>query len=217
MRLQVDKSRMERCWTGFCLHLMLVAACAVGLSSCKCDSEGNSSNATSSSDPGDDFNESYARSHPPYQTSLRRIGAANGGVWTGRVEDARIIMKLPSVEEASPPEAYGYTGYVAVLRKNKPPRVFALFKFSVDSSRETFGMYLDSKWKGSGRLSIDVAGTIQGDTLRVAWMLGNEQGIIPSDVVLQRETGSLDEDEKRLRKRLEDTAKLSRQEIAAGR
>ena len=208
MRWQVNQSLIERSWMGSLLHLMLLAACAVGLSSCKCDSEGNSSNATSSSDPGDDFNENYARSHPPYQTSLRRIGAANGGVWTGRVEDARIIMKLPSVEEASPPEAYGYTGYLAVLRKNKPPRVFALFKFRVAASGESFGIFLISKWEGSGRLTIDAAGKIQGDTLRFTWMLGNEQGIIPSDVELQRETKSIDENEKRLRKRLEDTAKL---------
>ena len=175
------------------------AAALIGFANCAEDVRPEAAGAQASAGRRDAVDED----HPPFETCLRRLEATEGAVWIGRDKNARILMELPGADELrSDPKT---VGYVAVLRGDESPQVFAILDFAVDPQGTDLGMSL-APASGSGR-SIRVSGAVHGNALRFTWMLGNDDGVFPKDLELRRESGPIDEEEVRLRNRLKQIAR----------
>jgi len=174
---------------------------------CSCDSASDLSQQT-------DVEQVSDADRLPRSAYLQRLGVAEGGIWVGRVDGARVILRISGDEDACVVVEYGsdendvhecvyYLDYLAVLLDNEHPRarVFSLTDVSVESDG-FFVLDLTSLWKEASRRRVTVDGTVDDGVLRVDDQ-SDKDGVIPSGLKLELSTGKVDEGEARLRAFLE--------------
>ena len=199
---------------------LLAVAAATCLLGCSCDSASDTPDIGTASDLSQqtDVEQISDAGRLPRSSYLQRMGAAEGGIWVGRVDGARVILRISGDEDACVVEEYGsdendvhefvyYLDYLAVLLDNEHPRarVFSLTDVSVESDG-FFVLDLTSLSKEASLRSVTVDGTVVDGVLRVDDQ-SDKDGVIPSGLTLEPSTGKVDVDEARLRAFLEMSIK----------